>query len=116
MKKFLKTVLAVICGIILFNVLLIAIFAGLATPSTPAVPAEGVLKIDMSKIVLGEQSCDTDQFTMLQGGQDIVTIGIWDAVQAINCAAGDPGSQCALIRSARCAMLSVVESPPWKYS
>lgn len=91
MKKFLKTVLAVICGIILFNVLLIAIFAGLATPSTPAVPAEGVLKIDMSKIVLGEQSCDTDPFTMLQGGQDIVTIGIWDAVQAINCAAGDPG-------------------------
>ncbi len=91
MKKFLKTVLAVICGIILFNVLLIAIFAGLATPSTPTVPAEGVLKIDMSKIVLGEQSCDTDPFTMLQGGQDIVTIGIWDAVQAINCAAGDPG-------------------------
>lgn len=91
MKKFLKTVLAVVCGIILFNVLLFAVIAGLATPSAPAVPSEGVLRIDMSKIVLGEQSRDTDPITTMQSGQEIATIGIWDAVQAINCAAEDPG-------------------------
>ena len=91
MKKFLKTVLAVIVGILLFNLLLFAVIAGLATPSAPVVPAEGVLKIDMSKIVLGEQTCDTDPLTMLQSGQDITTIGIWDAVQAVNTAAEDPG-------------------------
>nr|MBP5721777.1 signal peptide peptidase SppA [Bacteroidales bacterium] len=91
MKKFLKTVLAVIVGILLFNLLLFAVIAGLATPSAPVVPAEGVLKIDMSRIVLGEQTCDTDPLTMLQSGQDITTIGIWDAVQAVNTAAEDPG-------------------------
>ncbi len=92
MKKFLKMVLAVICGILILNALVIAVFAGLATPGTPAVPAEGVLKIDMSKIVIGEQSRETDPVTMIQSrGQSIQTIGIWEAVSALHIAAQDPG-------------------------
>lgn len=85
-------VLAVICGILLLNALVIAVVAGLATPSAPAVPAEGVLKIDMSKIVLAEQSRETDPMTMIQsGGQSPVTIGIWNATRALDAAAQDPG-------------------------
>jgi len=93
MKKFLKMVLAVICGILILNALVFAVFAGLAGGSgTPVVPSEGVLKIDMSKVVIAEQSQESDPLAFLQsGGQQISVIGIWDAVQAVNIAAEDPG-------------------------
>ena len=91
MKKFLKMVLAVICGILLLNALVLAVFAGLAGSGTPSVPSDGVLKIDLSKMVIAEQSAESDPMTMLQTGQKISTIGIWDAVQAVNTAADDPG-------------------------
>jgi len=92
MKKFFKMVLAVICGILLLNLLLIAIISGLATPSKPTVPAEGVLRIDMSKIVISEQTQEADPMTMIQSrGQEIRQIGIWDATQALKAAAADPG-------------------------
>ena len=92
MKNFLKMVLAVICGILILNLLIVAVFSGLATPSTPKVPAEGVLKIDMSKIVIAEQPKEMDPMSMLQsGGKTVVTLGMHDAVSAINAAADDPG-------------------------
>lgn len=92
MKKFLKMVLAVICGILLLDVLVVAIISGLATPSTPSVPSEGVLRVDMSKIVITEQSQDADPMAALQaGGETLENIGIWDATQAICKAAEDPG-------------------------
>ena len=91
MKKFLKMVLAVICGILLLNIIIIAIFAGLATPSTPSVPSEGVLRIDMSKLVISEQTREDDPISTLQaGGQMISIIGIWDATQALRQAADNP--------------------------
>ncbi|MBO4475117.1 MAG: signal peptide peptidase SppA [Bacteroidales bacterium] len=92
MKNFFKMVLAVICGILLLNLLIIAVFSGLATPSKPTVPAEGVLRIDMSKIVISEQTQEADPLSMIQaGGQTVKVIGIWDATQALKAAAEDPG-------------------------
>ncbi|MBQ9462710.1 MAG: signal peptide peptidase SppA [Bacteroidales bacterium] len=92
MKKFLKMVLAVICGILLLDVLVVAVISGLATPSTPSVPSEGVLRVDMSKIVITEQSQEADPVAALQaGGETLENIGIWDATQAISKAAEDPG-------------------------
>ncbi|MBR5905536.1 MAG: signal peptide peptidase SppA [Bacteroidales bacterium] len=92
MKNFLKMVLAVICGILLLNLLIVAVFSGLATPSKPTVPAEGVLRIDMSKIVISEQTQEADPLSMIQaGGQTVKVIGIWDATQALKAAAEDPG-------------------------
>ena len=92
MKNFWKMVLAVICGILLLNALIIAVISGLATPKTPAVPAEGVLKIDMSKLIIDEQSKETDPMTMIQSrGQSPATIGIWEAARALDAAANDPG-------------------------
>ena len=92
MKNFLKMVFAVICGILLLNALVFAIIAGLAGISAPSVPSEGVLKIDMSKVIIAEQSRETDPVAMIQsGGKPIVTLGIHEAVSAINAAAEDPG-------------------------
>ncbi|MBO7644386.1 MAG: signal peptide peptidase SppA [Bacteroidales bacterium] len=92
MKNFLKMVLAVICGILLLSALTFAVFAGLAGSGAPTVPTEGVLKIDMSKVIVDEQSTPADPLSMLQsGGTNIVTVGLWEAVQAIKAAAEDPG-------------------------
>lgn len=92
MKKFLKLVLAVMCGILILNLITVAIIAGLATPSAPSTPSEGVLRIDMSKVVITEQTREADPVTTLQArGQMVSQVGIWDAVQAIRKAADDPG-------------------------
>lgn len=95
MRDFLKTILAVICGMLVTAVVLVflafgtlgAIFSMGST--VPVLPKSGVLEIDMSKIVLAEQTREGDPFAMLQGN-NASNIGIWDAVSAINTAAGDP--------------------------
>lgn len=92
MKNFLKMVLAVICGILLLTALTFAVFAGLAGSGTPTVPEEGVLKLDMSKIVVDEQAGPGDLMSVLQGGNmNVTTLGLWETVQAIKIAADDPG-------------------------
>ena len=100
MKNFLKMMLAVICGILLLNAITIAIIAGLSTPATPAVPAEGVLRIDMSKFVITEQSKEADPMSMIQSrGQSVANIGIRDAVKALRQAAEDPGIQFVYLKT-----------------
>lgn len=100
MKKFLKMVLAVICGILLLNLLLIAVLSGLATPKTPSVPAQGVLRVDMSKMIISEQTQEADPLSTLQsGGMPISVIGIWDATQALKIAAEDPGIQYVYLKT-----------------
>lgn len=92
MKKFWKLVLAVICGVLILNLITIAILSGLATPSKPAVPSEGVLRIDMSKVEIGEQTKDQDPMAMLQSmGKEVKIVGILDASRAVRAAAEDPG-------------------------
>ena len=100
MKNFLKMMLAVICGILLLNAITIAIIAGLSTPAAPAVPAEGVLRIDMSKFVITEQSKEADPMSMIQSrGQSVANIGIRDAVKALRQAAEDPGIQFVYLKT-----------------
>ena len=102
MKQFFKTVLAVICGIIILNLITMVFglaFLGAAMASgnkAASIPKEGVLYIDMEDFSLGEQSSEfsmpslTDLTAITSGGSN-VTIGIWDAVQALNIAAKDHG-------------------------
>lgn len=98
MKDFLKMTLAVICGIVITTAVLCIIGFGAigallaAGNATPALPKSGVLTIDMSKTVFAEQSVSSDPFSSL-AGSDVNTIGIWDAVQALNRAALDPAVQ-----------------------
>ena len=97
MKDFVKMVLAVLCGLFILCVLSFFCFVGcvgslaVAGSGKPAIPKNAVLRIDMSEFMLGEQS--SDEFSMptlqsIQGGQ-VATVGIWDAVNAINAAADD---------------------------
>ncbi len=96
MKQFIKTVLAVICGLIIFNLILLMFgmaFIGAmaaAGKSSSSLPKEGVLYMDMSQFSIADQESMPDPMSLIQGGST-TTIGIWKAVQAINAAAKDPG-------------------------
>lgn len=99
MKSFVKTTLAVMCGIFIMNILgflLVLMFFGSAissaSSSTPVLPREGVLKIDLSKVSIVEQpTSNIDVQSMIgSNGRRMASVGIWNAVQAINHAASDP--------------------------
>ena len=113
MKDFVKMVLAVMCGLILMGVICFILFFGMigsmaaAGNSKPVLPKSGVLKIDLGKMVIGEQTQeanplgDLDPTSLLMGGgtdsRDI--LGIWDAVQAVNAAAEDPAVKFIYLRT-----------------
>ena len=104
MKDFLKYTAAVICGFLIVTVLMFMLGFGFlgaivaSGSSTPSIPKSGVLAIDMSKVTIGEQSRDGSTLSML-GGEDSSTIGIWDAVQAVNTAATDPAVKYIYLRT-----------------
>ena len=109
MKDFIKMVLAVICGVFIAGVICLFLFFGmlgsLAASSKPVLPKSGVLKIDLASLVIGEQTKeanpldDLDPVSLLTGSKSSGrTIGILDAVQAIDEAAGDPGVKYIYLR------------------
>ena len=96
MKQFFKTVFAVICGLIIFNLIIfmfgMAFIGAMAAAGKTAttLPKEGVLYMDMSSFALADQETeDIDPLALIQG-QSTATISLWKAVQAINAAAKDP--------------------------
>lgn len=103
MKNFVKWTLAVICGIFIFNIIIFIISIGMigslaaAGSSQPVLPKSGVLYLDMSKITIAEQSKEDDVFASLQG-ESRTTIGLLDAVQALNTASLDPAVQYLYLR------------------
>lgn len=98
MKDFIKMFLAVICGLVVSALVMFFICIGFigtigaitSKSSSPLPKSDGVLVLDMSKFVIGEQSEESNPLAVLKGNESIETIGIWDAVQAINMAAEDP--------------------------
>ena len=107
MKEFVKMMLAVICAFIVMQIIgffLLFIMIGTVSlgSSKTVLPREGVLDIDMSQFTLGEQTQD-DSFSpsvslmgLSAGG---ATLGLWDAIQAIEAAAADPGIRYILLRA-----------------
>ena len=90
-------VLAVICGLFILGIIGFFFFFGMvgsmaaAGSTTPSVPRNAVLKIDMSEFAIAEQASEDlpiPTMASLQGNQ-VKTIGIWDAVRSINAAAED---------------------------
>ena len=96
MKDFFKTVLAVICGILILQLvgfIFLMGFIGSAASSGSRVvlPRSGVLDINLSDYTLAEQSQETPSPDFLSGSFAMGrSVGIWDAVQAIEAAAADP--------------------------
>ena len=88
MKDFVKMTLAAILGCLVTGAVLtfialgiIGSLAALGSPQ-PVMPREGILTIDMSKIVLAEQAAPADIKGMLEG-ETRASVGIWTAVRAI---------------------------------
>lgn len=103
MKDFVKMTLAVVCGLLVVSIIGWILMLGLigaaaVSGSQPSLPKSGVLKIDMSKVVLDEQTEEGSPLASLGsipvGAVSISmpegTIGLWDAVSAVNAAAEDP--------------------------
>lgn len=106
MKEFVKWVLAVLCGLfvwgivkaVMFFLMLGSLAANVGSGAIPVLPKEGVLVMDMSKIVITERSNAQDPRSMLQD-KLLSQIGIWEAIQAIRKAAEDPAVQYILIKT-----------------
>ena len=96
MKNFLKMTLASLTGLIIFTIITIVVSLGIVGAvaalgnKQPVMPAQAVLRIDMSSFVLGEQSTEADPLTMLTSGASVSQLGIYNAVKALNAAAVDP--------------------------
>ena len=96
MKDFVKMTLATLLGLFIFGI--VSFFLSFATlgalaslgETTPVMPREGVLKLDMSKISIQEQTQEMDPLQLLQSQEMITPVGIYDAVRAIKAAAEDP--------------------------
>ena len=107
MKEFVKMMLAVICAFIVMQLvgffllfIMVGSMAALGSGKT-VLPREGVLDIDMSSFTLGEQTQDesfSPSVSLLGLSAGGPTIGLWDAVQAIEAAAADPGIKYILLR------------------
>ncbi|MBR4756351.1 MAG: signal peptide peptidase SppA [Bacteroidales bacterium] len=113
-KEFVKWVLAVLCGLFVWGIVkaifFIMMFGSMATSATAGkatstiLPKEGVMVMDMSKLIITEQS--TESLPSLSvgslsslGGNMPQTIGIYDAVRAIHKAAEDPAVKLILIKT-----------------
>ena len=108
MKEFVKMMLAVICAFIVMQLvgfllffIMVGSMAALGSGKT-VLPREGVLDLDMEQFTLGEQTQDESFSPSLSlagvsaGG---ATVGLWDAVQAIEAAAADPGIKYIFLRA-----------------
>ena len=107
MKEFVKMMLAVICAFIVmqmvgFFLLFVMVGAMSLGGSKTVLPREGVLDIDMAQFTLAEQTQE-ESFSpsiSLLGGVSTPTpsIGLWDAIQALEAAAADPSIKYVLLR------------------
>ena len=87
MKDFVKTMLAVICGIIVLRILafflMLIMFAGaIAGGSSAPLPKEGVLDMDMSKFAITEQTQENPVPSFSIAGMQMpdAQIGLLDAI------------------------------------
>lgn len=117
MKKteFFKWVLAVICGLFvwglvkaIFFIMMIGSLASSAASSSGSsalIPKEGVLLMDMSTLIITEQTTEgmptmsLNSLSALGSGTMIAPVGVYDAVRAIHMAAADPGVKLILLKT-----------------
>lgn len=113
MKDFVKMICAVICAFIIMSALSCVLFIGMlgaiaaSGSGKTVIPKSAVLTVDMSKLTIGEQTLESNPFSSLSipvGGASMFsasneTIGIWDAVQAVNAAAEDPAIKFIYLRT-----------------
>lgn len=108
MKHFLKTVLAVICGLFIANIIGLVLFFGFigalsaGGSKAPVMPKEGVLYMDMAGLAIAEQAAADDPLAALSAaanGGAVQTVGLLAAVDAIKAAQTDPAVQYIFIKA-----------------
>ena len=105
MKDFGKMLLAVICGLIVVQIvkyiLLFMFIGGLSATGTQPIPKQGVLDMNMSEIAIVEQPDALQMPGLSLSGlaMDVTApVGLRNAVKAIEAAAADPGVKYILLR------------------
>ena len=105
MKDFVKMLLAVVAGMLIFSVIWVIMMfsfigsvAALSSSDTPVIAKEGVLNMDLSNIVLSEQEQPFNFNGMFSKGTQPTSVGMWNAVQAVKMAAADPGIRFIYLR------------------
>lgn len=109
MKDFVKMTLAVVCGFAVVCIIGFVLFIGAVgtmaaagSASKTVVPSTGVLVMDLQELAIAEQTQRNNPFAstsfMASGVNQLPQLGIWDAVQAINAAADDPGIKYIYLR------------------
>ena len=106
MKEFVKTMLAVICGLIVLRILafflLLIMFAGaVAGGAGTPLPKEGVLDVNLSQFTISEQTQENPVPSFSAAGMQmpLAQIGLLDAIKGIEAAAADPGVKYILLRA-----------------
>lgn len=104
MKEFLKMTLAVIVGLIVVSVIssflciaAIGAFAAIGSAGT-SMPKSFALFLDLSTTTFAEQTVESNPLSGINA-QASTTVGLWDAVQAINAAATDQSVKYLYIKS-----------------
>ena len=105
MKEFVKWTLAVLCGLAVWGIVKLIVFfmmvgslAATGTDSSVALPKEGLLLMDMSKLDISEQTQENDLMSSVNGAGS-TQVGLTDAFQAIRKAAEDPGVKAILLKT-----------------
>jgi len=105
MKDFVKTLLAVICGLLLFQIIAFFLFfiivgsiSSVGGSGKTALPRNGVLDMNLAEVTLGEQNADGAPDVRSLSFDMTPTIGLWNAVEAIKKAAADPSIKYILLR------------------
>lgn len=103
MKKFWKTVLAVIVATIILNIIGVMLFTGFisalgSSDSSATIPGKGVMVIDMSQMSVAERGQEDNPLLALQG-EALETVGLWDAIRALRIAQTDPAVEYIYLKS-----------------
>ncbi len=106
MKTFFKMLLAVICAFIIMSIVSVFIFTGLigaiasfANEDKIVNIQEGILNIDLSKVVVVENGEASESLLDIMKGSDTKSINLWEAIQAIKQASNDPKVKLILLQS-----------------
>ena len=107
MKEFVKTMLAVICALIVLSIIRFVFFLVMLGSmaamggTTPAIPKSGaVLDINLEDFTLSEQTNDqpAPQFSLAGVSATMSSVGVRDALLALQEAASDPAIRFVLLR------------------
>ena len=106
MKEFVKTMLAVICGLVVLRIIgflfMLVLFGSAMASGTTAIPRNAVLDVDMSTFTLAEQTQENpmpSSLTSLSSFSVVPELGVRDAVEALRAAASDPCIRFVLLRA-----------------